>query len=503
MAATLELHLDHAATSRPPAGGGVVRSFVATFLALAAALIASSHDLFTKIVHEEGDNAANSILVVDAKNFELLFGNYSRLGFHHPGPVFLYVQAAGEWLLHDLLGVVPSPFNGQAIAILILNALLVAICFAILFSWYPSVALQAGLGGVLLLFLALYTELISSLWMPFVYFAPFLLLLVAGTSVAAGRTKHLWALALAAGLLVHGHAEFLFFVPLLCLYFLWRWAKNTDRAGARRSFTLAGIVLAAFLLPIVLNTILHWPGEVPKYFTYGVSHGLHTPWAAAGYALGFWGPNLILGIIIAPALFAAVHRFARDEPFIQSGLRVGALALGLVFGYALVGIDSLREVYIGVFSRAIPLFMLFLAVIGLARRLRWPALAGAHVGLLVMGLVVTAQTESLANRRQDVPGIPATLAAMSDEQAGRPIVIELSPQNSWAEGVPLVLSGERAGLRLCLADRFIELIATPRLRCTPSELTAGVRYVVSRKDAGPPAGPVAGDLGRSWVTRAG
>jgi hypothetical protein len=44
--------------------------------------------------------------------------------------------------------------------------------------------------------------------------APFLLLLTTGASVAAGRLAHLPALTLAAGLLIHGHARFLFFVPV-------------------------------------------------------------------------------------------------------------------------------------------------------------------------------------------------------------------------------------------------------------------------------------------------
>jgi hypothetical protein len=256
-----------------------------------------------------------------------------------------------------------------------------------------------------------------------------------------------------------------------------------------------------FLSPIVLNTMLHWPGEIPKYFTYGVGHGLHMPWLAAGYALQFWGPNPVLGVLTAIALFAIVSYLAKGEPFVQSGLRVSAIALALVVFYAMAGIDSLGEVYVGIFSRAIPLFMFFLALTGLARRFRLPAWRYAHTALLITGLAVTVQTQSLANRRQDVPGIPATLSAMSDASAGRAVVIELSPETSWAEGIPLALSGERADLRLCLADPFIAHVATKRMMCTPAELNTGIHYVVSRKNAAAPAGTIVGDLGRSWVTR--
>ena len=51
-----------------------------------------------------------------AQHFQQLTGNYSRVHFHHPGPVFLYVGAAGQWLFHQVLHVVPADFNGQVIA---------------------------------------------------------------------------------------------------------------------------------------------------------------------------------------------------------------------------------------------------------------------------------------------------------------------------------------------------------------------------------------------------
>ena len=45
---------------------------------------------------ESADLAANSIQVYHAKMFRELLGNYSRWQFHHPGPVFFYLLAAGE-----------------------------------------------------------------------------------------------------------------------------------------------------------------------------------------------------------------------------------------------------------------------------------------------------------------------------------------------------------------------------------------------------------------------
>jgi hypothetical protein len=49
-------------------------------------LCARNRFLFTDRLYEQGDSAANSILIAQARHFTLLVGNYSRKGFNHPGP---------------------------------------------------------------------------------------------------------------------------------------------------------------------------------------------------------------------------------------------------------------------------------------------------------------------------------------------------------------------------------------------------------------------------------
>lgn len=491
-----------------------MRVFFVAWIAYATALLTSSRDLFTQSVHEEGDAGTVSILVLSAKHFDLLVGNYSRVGFHHPGPSFVYVQAFGEWLFHDLLHWVPTPWNGQAIAILLLNAALVALALSVIHSWYPSWPLIAGIGGASLLFVTVYRDLLSGLWMPYVYFAPFLLLLVAVTSVVAGRTEHLWVLALAGGLLIHGHAEFLFFVPLLggaALFLIWRRKVEV----AKRDWWLFGIIAAAFASTIVLDGIVHFPGELAKYAIYGGGHGIHAPWTAAWYTVQFWGPNRILGIVILLVLFALVAKFARGEEFLRSGLRVCAAALLLMAIYAMIGIDQINEPYIGYFSYAIPLFMFALLLIELNRRIAEleftgaAALRYAGVALLVIGLVVSGLTHSLANRRPGTVGLDTTLDAMTKVAGTRPIVLERKPHEAWGDVVFLVLAGARSGTRVCADEaKRMELLVTAEYVCTPAELATGAHFVVTRKESGPPAGQVIGILGRtdtslSWVSTLG
>ena len=73
--------------------------------------------LFSTPEYEWADMGADSILIEQARPFTLLVGNYSREGFNHPGPAFLYIQAWGKSVFWALLRVVPTPWNGQLIGL--------------------------------------------------------------------------------------------------------------------------------------------------------------------------------------------------------------------------------------------------------------------------------------------------------------------------------------------------------------------------------------------------
>src|SRR5215469_4155805 len=83
------------------------------FALVLAVLVIRSRFLFTASFYEQGDAGANSILIQQAMHGRLLIGNYSRGGFNHPGPAYMYVQAAGQWLFRYALHVVPTAWNAH------------------------------------------------------------------------------------------------------------------------------------------------------------------------------------------------------------------------------------------------------------------------------------------------------------------------------------------------------------------------------------------------------
>jgi hypothetical protein len=175
-------------------------------LVLVIALGASSYDQYFRTpLLESGDIAVNALQVDNAKHFREIYGNYSRFEFNHPGPAFFYLYAAGEWLLHDLLHVVPSPGNAHLLASMFGQSFFFALALALIAAHVPG-RLWLGVAalGAALHFGPLQSPFMS-IWPPHVLLMPFLCFVVACASFACGRISHLPWVVLAGGFLFHGH----------------------------------------------------------------------------------------------------------------------------------------------------------------------------------------------------------------------------------------------------------------------------------------------------------
>ncbi|MFN2622611.1 MAG: hypothetical protein ABR611_07180 [Chthoniobacterales bacterium] len=248
----------------------------AIFVAL---LLNNSEAIFRTPLYETDDYAADSLQVLKAKQFRETLGNYCRFGFHHPGPAFFYVFGWGEILFHDATHIVPTPFNGQLIALYALSAFFFGATVALVAArtgpaagWFVGLALlfaawHFGAVGKFYAFipgnLAFFVP-----WMPCFIVLPFLCFLVAAASVAAGGGKDLPLMVLAACFLVHGHVGMpLQVVPLTLVAYGGFWL-DTNRRGQRpwklfrRQHWLAAAIIALFLAPLVINLFTAHPNNL-------------------------------------------------------------------------------------------------------------------------------------------------------------------------------------------------------------------------------------------------
>ncbi len=498
-----------AAQSRPRRSRGGVAVAAAAAAGTFLALVARNSYLFTTPIHEDSDFAANSILVDQAQQLRLLVGNYSRVHFHHPGPALLYVEAGGKALFHDLLHLVPTPYNGELLAVFVLNALLVGLTVRIVFRHGASAAVAAVALAIILAWTAGHVPL-SSVWFPHMYFAPFLLLAVAGASVAGGTTEDMPAFILAGGLLVHGHVAFTMFVGVSAVVGLcaWWWSVRgrwrLELGKHWHAVAGAGLLLTLFLLPIVLELVLHWPGQWSLYLDYLRSRsGSPNPIPAAlRYAAGFWSPSSGWGAALALAGAACIGLAATDpeRPRGAFVLRllgaVGLLTLLFVL-YAVRGVDNLRQTYIGIFYGAVPLTLLLATGLAAGRLLdrAGRVAAGAVLGLAcAVAVAAGVAGHTFANGYRGDPELPGMVATLRDApaRAGRPVTVVRFSHDAWPEVAGFVLAAHREGLRACVDDAVWTFMLTPAYVCGSQERLAGWRLDIRllRPPRAPPSGVV-------------
>jgi hypothetical protein len=515
-------------------------TWLGSFLTLTAVLVVRNAYLFTTKIYEDQDFAANTIAVLQAKRFDLLTGNYSKEGFYHPGPAFLYVMAAGESFFHDLLHLVPTPWNGQLLAILLLNAALIGASLAVL-------ARQAGSGRValaalvvVLLFAALHPLTVNSAWMPYVYFAPTLLLLVSAASVATGQTVDLWLLALSAWLCINGQAEFLLFSPVIVVASLAslmvvrrrrrRAAGDTVPRVPARHWIGAVAVSAVLVFPIALNTALHWPGQFGRYLHYGraasghLTH--HSVAFSIGYTLRYWWPGvpartadiggLVVGVVVCALALLLAWRCPLPglRRFLLASLAAVGLLTVLFVYYALKGVDDndISQAYLGYFYWTAPLLTVIVAVVAAVataakvdlRRAAVLGLAAAVAGAAVIATVVPQHKDN----RDDPPAkyygdpqIPHAVAQLAASADGRPIVLNIT-HNDWIDTVGLVAYADRTGVRSCVVGvRWMNLFRAQSI-CTRSETRSGVAFWVEAAHHHlRPGWEVAATLATAWMIR--
>ncbi len=455
-------------------------------------LCARNRFLFSTRLYEQGDSAANSILIAQAKHFTLLIGNYSREGFNHPGPAYMYVQAFGEYLFQNWLHAVPTGWNAHVLAVFALNAAFAAMAVGIVYGWTGSPKGAAACFAVLVAFAVAHPQIVSSDWMPYIYVLTYVVFLIAAGSVAAGRLADAWILALSGWFLVHGQACFLLFVPVITLAVLVAlgWPRRHRLRASARSFVATSrgtwvpvlVISAVFLLPIVVNLVLHWPGDFGKYISYGDSAraGENSSGRVLGYALWYWWPYhlaWLAPVLLLAGALAAILRLAGGplRGFLLALLAVNVVSTLTFLLYATVGIDILAQ-YIGYFYWSAPLVMVLIIAVAvveaLSRRIGTAVAASVAVAAVTALAVVPGTRTSVNDIDESLPSAVATVAAHA---LGRPIVLHLD-HPAWPEAVGFLVQAERTGVRACIDNPWYTFIVTSQFICTPAQASAGKAY---------------------------
>ncbi len=515
-----------------------------SFCLVVGILVVRNAFLLRTPLYEVADYADDSILIEQARRFTLLVGNYSREHFSHPGPAYLYVQAAGEWLFWSVLHWVPTAWNGQLLSTFILNAASASCIPLISARWGQFGSRGCGWAGgatgiaglaVVLGFAAAHPSALSLNWMPYLYVPMYFTFVVAIASVAAGRVQDAPVATLAGWFLMEGHVCFLLFVPLLTCVALATLARDRVRAllagssgaiaatskGVRRVLLPVAVISAMFALPIAWNLALHWPGQFGKYLDYTGSSraGVRSPVEAARYALWFWWPGprawAVAGTLcLAAGLVTWRVPDPRLRRFLVALLAMDAVSTVGFLAYVVVGVDQVGQRYIGYFywsAPAVAALVIAVAAVHLLVVRQSVAVAFSLAGALVAAAVFAAapQTRVSTNRTDPLdratgpntdPLVPAAVSVLQGRSGGKTIVLRTAQNDVWPEMPALLVEAERTGVAACVASIGWEFMVTSQFICSTREIESGAAYTLRLPGPVPPGTSVVFRLRRAVVT---
>lgn len=478
------------------------------FVLVACALIASQIGPILTVNHEVGDFAANSLLIQDAKRLHLAVGNYSRVGFNHPGPAILYVLAFGELVFHDWLHLVPSPLSGQVVAGCLYDAAWIVLIVALVRRSGAAQVPALLFGAVAVLMIARSDHaIVNGIWFPHLYVLPYAAMLVAISRLVHGHADSLKALAVASGFLINGHVSF---VPMLGVILIVVLATNVlmtrdDRArrvlsagwlrAHRRALLAAVGILFLFFVPLIVATIRHWPGPVADYLRFGHDNKGNTLEQTVRYVAAYWGAGASVACGLALLVLLLVDGGAKGEGVGRAARALGAAfvaATVAVLFYVKVGVDNLDYNYIALFYYAVPalacaLLALIVFQAGGAGSVK-TAIAAVLTLWALGGIWHQVKQDPMYTVFYNRPDIPALYDSLRALPGSGRIVLDLEQKDeTWGE-----IWGHVLGLQAYAKRRHVDLVCvnehwhisfTHAGRCTPEEVAHNRRYDV--RQAGP------------------
>jgi hypothetical protein len=469
----------------------MVRPAPIAFVCLVIVQVIASLDLLRDDLLELADFASNSMLVTDAKQGVLCHGIYSRIGFYHPGPVTLYFQALGEIVVYDWLKLVQCPFAGQACGLFVQHALLLALTLHCLVLILGRVGNAVACFLVLLgLNVSLYPDNLASSWTPHISAAAFLTFVAAWVATRHERWRALPAFAYASVVLVHGHICFALFVGFATVSLAVRLVRTARTFHPERSsgkawaLACASLIVVAGVLPIIVHTAQHFPGEIGRYFEYQPDVSRHTFGEAWLHVLFYAlhstvypqqvGVSVVAAVILTLALVAAVARPASAEwaPFAASIAIVFSLVTAISLLYARYRVDDLVDHYTMIYwSSAV--MVLLLGAFGSAL-CRLVARRGGHVATVLLAIYVAYSWPKMSVYSVPTATLRPVTVAIAEVARTGPVVLHADVSSSGRVTTWIYLSAvindlERQGVEFCVSADSWNFSYHPRTKCSHAD----------------------------------
>ncbi len=474
--------------------------WIAVFILTTALLIFANHAQILTPSYAIGDAAANSLLILDAKFFHLWVGNYSRLGFNHPGPAILYVLAGGEALFYDCLQLVKTPLSGQFIAVAFYNAFWISLLGVLFFRLFSSKSAAILSFSVFLFVTSLIKDVFfTDLWFPYLYFFPFSVALLSFARFSEGKTDSLVFLALACGFLFNGHVCF---VPILGILFIssiaYNFVSRKNKPHLRilsahfwkkhkKNIFLCFGIFFIFCVPLIVETWQHFPGPIPQYLQFSAEHKPNTFAQSMQYVCVYWGGlvPMLIGLLASWFAFRVSHENKDGIRSIFAAIFYTTLAALI---YAKFGIDKMNESYMEFFYYSVPALLAATLSALIWEQLQSKSPQWISVFLSITILFVCFQKLNFSsietNAEESFPQnhyLTDVYHQIKIHQHNGRLVLDLNNLGLWMpiSGVALIAKRTGDNYESFCINKGWQVLYTLKAKCTPADLLSGNRYSVT------------------------
>jgi hypothetical protein len=266
---------------------------------------------------EVSDGAVLEIYTLEALRGRLLVGPYSRFGWHHPGPLYFYLEAPWYWAS----GLHTAGVQAGAIAI---NLTAAAVA-----TWALVASTRASIAVPVCVSMAWYTfrasDVLASAWNPHVIVLPLVAFVVVASTfcAAGGLSSLLWTIVLGSFVVqTHlGTAPVVAVLGLIAIAVRWRTIAV--------HWIAAGCVALFLWFPPLLDEVIHRPGNLTLIVDFFGHTAGGQPLARAAAAWGSMSAGVVRpGFVVATGVLL---RSAARWPFVFAAAEVAALlAIGLL-----------------------------------------------------------------------------------------------------------------------------------------------------------------------------
>jgi hypothetical protein len=345
-------------------------------------------------------------------------------------------------------------------------------------------------------------QVFSGAWFPQLYFFPFAVFTLSTGRFACGRNDSLSALAVSCGFLINGHVSF---VSTTAIMLAWAMLKNQvlSRTGSGKSFQswsslkflsqsrtalLRALALfSIFILHIAIETVIHYPGPIAKYISFGAGNPGNPFQEALRFVVSYWGADSFIwstDVLCVGLIYACLRS---DESLSEiKGLfaaLVGA-SIALIF-YAMVGVDNLAFKYVGLYYYSVPAFTIATAAYCLYCQIHTDAKRLIAATAIIMAVALCAskiRKPAEYAPQYSEPGI-AQLYDKTKALGTLPVVLDLDSSGDWGfvwgHVVGLQAYAERRGVDLLCINRNWHILFTEKGKCTLQQVHDNIRFVVS------------------------